>query len=258
MLHRGRRALLFLAISALLHLALWTAAARAPSTPRPKPQVPVEFEVVEVTPPPPPEEAEPPPPPPPPPPAPPKVSPPIARRAEPPPPDAPPPPPNAPPPAEVEKKAPIRIGVSLSSTTESGGMAVATGNSLYGRTESEARDPGTTRPYAADQVAKAPFVPETRLSKPPLPKRGGCPASPNDYTAAARKEGIEGTVTLRVEIDETGKVSRAQVIQGLGHGLDEVAIRLIRRCPFSPGIGPDGQPVRTEIRYNYRFRLDDW
>jgi len=137
-------------------------------------------------------------------------------------------------------------------------MAVATGNTLYGKTDEVAQAPEDVRPYAPTQTEKAPFVPESRLSRPPLPRRGSCPSSPDDYTEAARREGIEGTVVLRVMIDENGQPGEIRVVKGLGYGLDEVAIRLMRNCPFEPGLGPDGTPVRTEIRYHFRFRLDDW
>lgn len=260
---RPRRHLLLpLCVSALVHAGLAWLAMRAPERVRPIPDRPVEFEVVEVTPEPEPEpepesEPEPLPEPEPPPPPPPTRR--IAKAEPPPPRETPPPPPNEPPPPEPEEKpAPIRIGVSLSSTTESGEMAVATGNTLYGETDRVAEDPEEVRPYAPAETEKVPFVPESRLSRPPLPKRGSCPSSPDDYTAAARREGIEGTVVLRVGIDENGKAEKIQVIKGLGYGLDEVAVRLMRNCPFEPGLGPEGKPVRTEIRYHFRFRLDDW
>lgn len=221
----------------------WVEIPPPPPEPEPEPEPPPEPEPAPVVPPPPPPK--------------PRAAPVTQQERPPTPRDAPPPPPNQPA-EEPTPQAPIRIGVSLSSTTEAGEMAVGTGNTLYGATDRVAGQPGEATPYQAEEVEKAPFVPESRLSKPPLPLRGGCPASPNDYPAAARREGIEGTVTLRVTIDEEGKVIQAAVLQGLGYGLDEVARRLMRSCPFSPGIGPGGKPVRTEIRYNFRFRLDAW
>src|SRR5690606_9229315 len=160
---------------------------------------------------------------------PPKPPPQQVAKAEPPPEDAPPPPPNEPPaePEPEEKPPPIRIGVSLSSTTEAGDMAVATGNTLYGETDEVAGDPEEAKPHAAEGVARRPVGPESRLSGGPLPRRGGCASSPDDSTAAARRDGIEGTVVLRVEIDETGKVGEVRVVKGLGYGLDEVAVRLM-------------------------------
>ena len=262
---RRRQWLVAILASLLVHAGFGGIALLTPERPQRSPNLPVEFEVVEVERRPEPEpvpEPEPEPEPEPAPPPPPR----RMARAEPPPrPDppqpAPPPPPNQPPPPEAEseqKPTPIRIGVSLSSTTEAGEMPVATGNSLYGKTDEVAQDPAEIRPYAPTQTEKAPFVPESRLSRPPLPRRGSCPSSPDDYTEAARREGIEGTVILRVIIDENGRPDEIRVVKSLGYGLDEVAVRLMRNCPFEPGLGPDGTPVRTEIRYHFRFRLDDW
>jgi len=250
-------------VSLGVHGLLALAALSAPPRRPPPPNEPVDLEVVEVEREPEPQpEPEPEPEPPPPPPAPPPPRPAPLRVAKTPPPpqnEAPPPPPNEQPPEQPEgKPPPIRIGVSLSSTTEAGDMAVATGNTLYGKTDEVAGDPEKAKPYAAPVVEKAPFVPESRLSRLPMPRGGSCRASPNDYTPIARDEGIEGVVVLRVFIDETGKVGEVHVVQPLGYGLDEVAVRRMKACRFNPGLGPDGKPVGTEIRYKFRFQLDVW
>ena len=49
------------------------------------------------------------------------------------------------------------------------------------------------------------------------------------YTNEARAAGIEGTVTLRAELDENGRLSSFTVFKGLGHGLDENAISCARQ-----------------------------
>ena len=40
------------------------------------------------------------------------------------------------------------------------------------------------------------------------------------YPEAARKAGVEGTVTVRYTVDYKGHVIQAQVVSGLGHGCD--------------------------------------
>ena len=68
------------------------------------------------------------------------------RDAPPPPAPAPrrPPPPNAPPPEDAPppSKAPVRIGISMSSSTEGGGVAAPVGNTLYGEVPRTAPGPG--------------------------------------------------------------------------------------------------------------------
>lgn len=258
---RLSRRLLFLALIASLaiHGGLWAALRDVPFAPAPKENRPVDFEVVQVAPPPPPapepevvetppDEPPPiPPPPRPPPPKPPPVKTPPVAAAE-PPKEA--PPPNSPPPPDA-KPAPIRIGASLSSTTQSGSFAIGTGNTLYGETGKVAAAPEESTPYAAEKTKKAPFIPETRLSSMPVPQ--GC--APPAYPERASREGIEGRVQLRVRIDETGAVREVNLLQGLGYGLDEVSLRAMRRCRFSPAIY-EGQAVATEIRYTFTWVLD--
>lgn len=259
---RALSTLVALALSLALHVGLWLLTDASEGRTPPPRQEPIAFEVVEVEPPPPepepepipePEpEEEPPPPPPRPPPQ--RVAeappPPPQPRPEPPPEDLPPPPPTAPP-QEKAPPAPIRIGASLSSTTQSGTFAVGTGNTLYGKTAETASDPQEATPYAAEETRKAPFVPETQLSV--LPRPLPCPEAP--YSEEARREGIEGSVRLLLRIDEEGKVSEVKLLKGLGYGLDELAMRHIGKCRFRPALH-EGRPVETEIRYSYRFILD--
>ena len=43
------------------------------------------------------------------------------------------------------------------------------------------------------------------------------------YPEEARKQGVEGSVALRIEIDQTGVVKRTRIIKSLGFGCDEEA-----------------------------------
>lgn len=52
------------------------------------------------------------------------------------------------------------------------------------------------------------------------------------YPAAARKEKIEGTVRLRMDIDYKGKVTAAKLLTSLGHGCDEEAKRVVKLLQF--------------------------
>jgi tol-pal system protein YbgF len=78
-----------------------------------------------------------------------------------------------------------------------------------------------------------------------------------DYPADALKLGIEGDLTLRVELDETGHVHGARVVSGLGHGLDDAAIfALTHKCKFTPAIAKDGTPVAYVIpRFVVHFEI---
>ncbi len=75
----------------------------------------------------------------------------------------------------------------------------------------------------------------------------------------AYAQGVEGTVILRIELDDRGKISRMSKSQGLGHGLDEMVMGWLRfnpKCGFTPAIGKDGRPVGYVIeRYSIKFEI---
>lgn len=75
------------------------------------------------------------------------------------------------------------------------------------------------------------------------------------YPWIAEKAGIEGTVILEVDIDETGKVVDARVIKEAGFGFDEAAIEAIKKCRFSPALRY-GKPVPIRVRLPIRFELE--
>ncbi len=252
---RRQSLLVALVLSLLGHGAMVTILLRLPTPPPKTPNEAVEFEVVRVEPPKPEPEPEPEPPPPPEPePEPPPKPRPVAKVEPRPLPEKPPPPPppNAPPPPESDAPpAPIRIGVSLSSTTEGGDFAVGAGNSLYGKTEEKASDPAEARPYAGEETKQAPFVPASQVSTQPR-VIGRLDV---DYPEEERSGGVEGSVIYLVRIDETGRVASLQLLQGLGKSFEAVASRALRRARFQPAT-LRGEPVATEIRYSVTFYLD--
>ncbi len=77
-----------------------------------------------------------------------------------------------------------------------------------------------------------------------------------DYTREARRNGIQGFVTLKVLLSANGEVSRVRVIKGLPAGLTENAIRAACKIQFKPGV-KDGQPVSMWLTAEYAFRLAD-
>lgn len=74
------------------------------------------------------------------------------------------------------------------------------------------------------------------------------------YPEEAKKAGVEGTVVLRVLIDETGKVKETEIIQGLGYGLDEASIKAVQQVTWKPARKND-QPLEAWIAYPVRWKL---
>ncbi|MEZ4985548.1 MAG: energy transducer TonB [Saprospiraceae bacterium] len=58
----------------------------------------------------------------------------------------------------------------------------------------------------------------------------------------ARKAGIEGTVRVRLDIDFRGKVTGAHVVNHLGYGCDEEAVRVVHLLKFDV---PRNRGVKT-------------
>jgi TonB family protein len=73
------------------------------------------------------------------------------------------------------------------------------------------------------------------------------------YTEEARQLKIQGDVVLRVTITTTGEMVVHHVIRGLGHGLDESAMRSAPSYKFRPAT-QNGQPVNYETNIIIKFQ----
>jgi TonB family protein len=74
------------------------------------------------------------------------------------------------------------------------------------------------------------------------------------YTAEARQLHIEGDVTLQVKFTADGQVQVLQVLNGLGHGLDEQAKVVAEGIRFKPAT-KDGRPVDQVTVIRVTFQL---
>ena len=74
-----------------------------------------------------------------------------------------------------------------------------------------------------------------------------------EYTAEARQLKIEGDVVLRVTITTRGEMLVQTVVRGLGHGLDEAAVRSAPTYKFQPAT-KDGQPVEFTTNIIIKFQ----
>ena len=74
------------------------------------------------------------------------------------------------------------------------------------------------------------------------------------YPAMALRAGLESDVTLRIEVDPEGKVTKAVIIKSGGGGFDEEALKAVKQSRFEPA-QRDGQGVPAEFTFVYRFRL---
>jgi TonB family protein len=104
----------------------------------------------------------------------------------------------------------------------------------------DARGAQTAAPQARQRPVETPLE---ILSKP-------IPA----YTDEARQLKIEGEVTLEVEFTADGGVRVMRIVRGLGHGLDESAMRAVQAMRFKPA-QRNGEPVDIRTTVNIVFRL---
>ncbi len=75
-----------------------------------------------------------------------------------------------------------------------------------------------------------------------------------DYSDEARKLKIEGEVLVRVLFTAAGTVRVLDVVRGLGHGLDESALRAAQQIKFKPA-QREGQPVDSTATVHIVFQL---
>jgi len=75
-----------------------------------------------------------------------------------------------------------------------------------------------------------------------------------DYTEEARKLRVEGEVLVNVLFKASGEISVLDVVHGLGHGLDEEAVRAAQQIRFKPALRA-GQAVDWTATVHIIFQL---
>ena len=76
------------------------------------------------------------------------------------------------------------------------------------------------------------------------------------YPESAKKEGIEGKVFVKANVDVAGNVESAEVVKSINKELDEAAISAIKSTKFIPG-EKNGKFVIAEVVIPIHFKLDD-
>ena len=74
------------------------------------------------------------------------------------------------------------------------------------------------------------------------------------YPPMALRAGLESDVTLRIEVDPQGNVTKAEITKSGGAGFDDEALKAVKQSRFEPA-QRDGHNIRAEFTYIYRFRL---
>jgi TonB family protein len=74
------------------------------------------------------------------------------------------------------------------------------------------------------------------------------------YTDEARSLKIQGEVLLEVVLEASGRLRIVRVVRGLGHGLDDAAVRAAEQIRFKPALR-DGQPADSTAVLHIVFQL---
>jgi protein TonB len=75
------------------------------------------------------------------------------------------------------------------------------------------------------------------------------------YTQEATALKIEGVVSVRIHIGPSSAVTVLGITRGLGHGLDESAVRAVQGTRFRPAVDENGAPIDWEGIVNISFQM---
>jgi len=105
-------------------------------------------------------------------------------------------------------------------------------------------DASNSHPKAGSRVPGAVASTPVEITYKPKP----------DYTDEGRKQKINGEVRLEVVFRSDGRVHVVRVLQGLGYGLDEQAVKAAEQIKFKPALH-EGQPVDSMALVHIIFEL---
>ena len=75
-----------------------------------------------------------------------------------------------------------------------------------------------------------------------------------EYPEIAKRAGVEGKVYILAFVDESGNVTKATVLKGIGAGCDEAARDAVLATKFKPG-KQRGVPVKVQVSIPIIFKL---
>jgi len=107
----------------------------------------------------------------------------------------------------------------------------------------------------SDAAAVTPEAPKKRAAAGPAHTTPDILDKPRpEYTAEGRSLRVEGDVVIDLVFLANGSIQINRVVSGLGHGLDEAAVRAAQQIKFKPAKS-EGEPVDFPARVRIEFRL---
>lgn len=132
----------------------------------------------------------------------------------------------------------------------SSGFGNTTATPVHGASARAVQASGFTGDVAASlPVRSQPPEPATRISPAEILSK----PTPL-YTQEAKNLRIEGEVLLEVVLEASGGLHVVRLVRGLGHGLDDNAVKAAERIHFKPAM-KDGQPADSTVVLHIIFQL---
>jgi protein TonB len=124
-------------------------------------------------------------------------------------------------------------------------------------------EPAPVTEAVSDQMEKSGSLPDSAPAQMPTGPvtltselSVSCPKlSPPTYPAISRRMGEEGKLVLRVELDESGRIDEAKILNSSGYErLDTAALTAVKSWHCNPSLR-NGQPVRAVALQPFNFVL---
>lgn len=124
------------------------------------------------------------------------------------------------------------------------------------KTPSGSTGPAAERPVDATYPGqtKAPPAGRESASPPVFTPPKPILRIPAIYPAAARRDGVSGSVLLQAVVNEAGQATAVTVVRGIRPDLDQAAKDALTKWRFQPGTS-DGSPVESRINVEIAFNL---
>jgi periplasmic protein TonB len=111
----------------------------------------------------------------------------------------------------------------------------------------------------APPAPPAPPAPAARVARPAQLNVSSCDKP--EYPTAARRAEATGSTHIRFTVDESGKVTKAELLKPSGssrehRAMDKAAIDSLSICSFKPGVDENGKPVGGQTTVVYDWKLE--
>ena len=135
------------------------------------------------------------------------------------------------------------------------GVAVASGTTPTGKTGRGGGGDGTgTGTGTGDGDGAAPVAMSVAAIKTRAMPKGDYSYF-DEYPDEAKQLGISGQIKVRLLVSAEGVVVKRTLLQGLGHGLDELALKKAATMQFTPALDANDRAVASVVVWTFNMQL---